>query len=87
MSKQKLKEISKLPSVNVAQIKAQRQDLNLAPVRSQMPYSFCHILLVLGLPWLDFKEKLVSFFLEMRKEETFSDTFPTENSTDFTSDS
>lgn len=58
MSKQtyRLKEISKLPSINVAQIKVQRQDLNLAPVRSQMPYSFCHILLVFGLPWLDFRE-------------------------------
>ena len=79
--------MSKLPSVNVAQIKLQRQDLNLAPVRSQMPYSFCHILLVLGLPWLDFREKLISLFLKMRKEETFSDTFPIENSIGFTSDS
>ena len=76
-----------MPSINVAQIKVQRQDINPAPVRSQMPYSFCHIQLVLGLPWLDFREKLVSFFLKMRKEETLSDTFPAENSIDFTNDS
>lgn len=85
MSKQKLKEISKLPSINVAQIKAE----------TGFKSSTCEVPKAIffpphptgGLPWLDFKEKLVSFFLKMRKEETFSDTFPTENSTDFTSDS
>lgn len=57
------------------------------PGWSQMPYSFCSVLLVLGLPWLDFREKSVTFFLKMRKEEAFSDIFPTENSIDLTSDS
>ena len=74
ISKQRLKDISNLPSVNVAQI-------------TQLPYSFCHIRLVLGLPWLDFREKLVSFFLKKRKEETLLDTLPAENYIDFTSDS
>lgn len=52
-----------------------------------MPYSFCSILLVLGLPWLDFREKLLTFLLRLMREEASSDTFRTKNSIDFTSDS
>lgn len=59
-------------------------DLNPAPVWSQEPYSFCNILLVLGLLWEDFKEKSVTFFfLKVRKEATFPDISATWNSTVF----